>query len=198
MPTNAQMYVAGGRCACGRYGESWPKALVGFEPSATMVFYLEGLWAISQSTRLYRITEKNYPKTYAAWGPLGVERINALMQPAAEIVASSPGCDAWSCLNLAMSEVRHRTTSYSLPTARMAAVFSSRRVMLLRSAKLSLRTTSPNGLVTSSCWKLSKRQSQARAAERLLLWRCNSLQSHCWPYGCVRRVQDAERVRAWE
>ena len=30
------------------------------------------------------ITEKNYPKTYAAGGPLGVERINALRQPAAE------------------------------------------------------------------------------------------------------------------
>lgn len=46
------------------------------------------------------ITEKNYPKTYAAWGPLGVKRINALMQPAAEIVASSPGCDRLELLEL--------------------------------------------------------------------------------------------------
>ncbi|GDY37682.1 hypothetical protein [Acidovorax sp. NB1] len=46
------------------------------------------------------ITEKNYPKTYAAWGALGVERINALMQPAAEIVASSPGCDRLELLEL--------------------------------------------------------------------------------------------------
>jgi hypothetical protein len=46
------------------------------------------------------ITEKGYPKTYAAWGEKGVERINALMQPAAEIIASSPGCDRLELLEL--------------------------------------------------------------------------------------------------
>lgn len=50
------------------------------------------------------ITQKSYPKTYAAWGEEGIERINALMQPAAEIVASSPGCDRLAML--ALSEQR--------------------------------------------------------------------------------------------
>ncbi len=46
------------------------------------------------------ITEKSYPKTYAAWGEKGIERINALMQPAAELIASSPGCDRLELLEL--------------------------------------------------------------------------------------------------
>lgn len=46
------------------------------------------------------ITQESYPKTYAAWGADGIERINALMQPAAEIVASSPGCDRLDMLGL--------------------------------------------------------------------------------------------------
>lgn len=44
---------------------------------------------------------KSWEKTYAAWGEMGVERINALMQPAAELVAASPGCDR--LVNLALS-----------------------------------------------------------------------------------------------
>lgn len=39
------------------------------------------------------ITQKSWPKTCATWGNAGIERINSLMQPAAEILASSPGCD---------------------------------------------------------------------------------------------------------
>lgn len=39
------------------------------------------------------ITQELWEQTYAAWGKDGVDRINALMQPAAELVASSPGCD---------------------------------------------------------------------------------------------------------
>lgn len=46
------------------------------------------------------ITQNSYPKTWAAWGEKGIERINALMQPAAEIVASSPGCDRLEVLEL--------------------------------------------------------------------------------------------------
>lgn len=46
------------------------------------------------------ITQKSYPNTYKAWGEKGIERINALMQPAAEIVASSPGCDRVELLEL--------------------------------------------------------------------------------------------------
>ncbi|EER62425.1 hypothetical protein AcdelDRAFT_0109 [Acidovorax delafieldii 2AN] len=46
------------------------------------------------------ITQKSYPNTYAAWGEKGIECINALMQPAAEIVASSPGCDRLEVLEL--------------------------------------------------------------------------------------------------
>ncbi|AVS67848.1 hypothetical protein C8245_21185 [Paracidovorax avenae] len=50
------------------------------------------------------ITRDGYPKTHAAWGDDGIQRINALMWPAAEIVASSPGCDRLEIL--ALSEVR--------------------------------------------------------------------------------------------
>lgn len=46
------------------------------------------------------ITKKSYPKTFAAWGEKGIERINALMRPAAEIIASSPGCDRLDVLDL--------------------------------------------------------------------------------------------------
>lgn len=46
------------------------------------------------------ITQNSYPKMYAAWGEKGVVRINALLQPAAEIVASSPGCDRLEILAL--------------------------------------------------------------------------------------------------
>lgn len=46
------------------------------------------------------ITQKSYPKTYAAWGVAGIARINALLQPAAEIVATSPGCDELVILEL--------------------------------------------------------------------------------------------------
>lgn len=49
------------------------------------------------------ITEKSWPKTCAAWGKAGIERINLLMQPAAEIVASSPGCDRLEILSLSES-----------------------------------------------------------------------------------------------
>lgn len=50
------------------------------------------------------ITRESYPRTYAAWGDEGVRRINELMQPAAEIVASSPGCDRLE--SLVLSEQR--------------------------------------------------------------------------------------------
>jgi hypothetical protein len=50
------------------------------------------------------ITQHSWPKTYAAWGKDGIDRINALMQPAAEVVASSPGCDRLDVL--ALSEDR--------------------------------------------------------------------------------------------
>lgn len=50
------------------------------------------------------ITQKSWPKTCAAWGDAGIERINSLMQPAAEILASSPGCDRLEILSL--SEIR--------------------------------------------------------------------------------------------
>lgn len=49
------------------------------------------------------ITQKSWPKTCAAWGEAGIERINSLMQPAAEIVASSPGCDRLEILSLSES-----------------------------------------------------------------------------------------------
>lgn len=39
------------------------------------------------------MTQKSWPKTCATWGDAGIERINSLMQSAAEILASSPGCD---------------------------------------------------------------------------------------------------------
>ncbi len=46
------------------------------------------------------ITRKSYPNTYEAWGERGIVRINALLRPAAEIVASSPGCDRLEVLEL--------------------------------------------------------------------------------------------------
>lgn len=49
------------------------------------------------------ITQKSWPKTCAAWGDAGIARINSLMQPAAEIVASSPGCDRLEILSLSES-----------------------------------------------------------------------------------------------
>ncbi len=39
------------------------------------------------------ITQKSYPKLYAAWGAAGVKRINELMPKAAQKVAASPECD---------------------------------------------------------------------------------------------------------
>ncbi|RYE42613.1 MAG: hypothetical protein EOP24_31840 [Hyphomicrobiales bacterium] len=39
------------------------------------------------------ITRESWATTHAAWGDEGISQINALMQPAAEILASSPGCD---------------------------------------------------------------------------------------------------------
>jgi hypothetical protein len=39
------------------------------------------------------ITQKGYPKLYAAWGPEGVKRINELMPKAAQKAAASPECD---------------------------------------------------------------------------------------------------------
>ncbi len=39
------------------------------------------------------ITQKSYPKLYAAWGAAGVKRINELMPMAAQKVAASPECD---------------------------------------------------------------------------------------------------------
>lgn len=39
------------------------------------------------------ITQKSYPKLYAAWGAAGVKRINSLMPLAAEKAAASPECD---------------------------------------------------------------------------------------------------------
>lgn len=50
------------------------------------------------------ITRESYPKTYAAWGEEGIQRINALMQPAADIVATSPRCDRLH--TIALSESR--------------------------------------------------------------------------------------------
>lgn len=50
------------------------------------------------------ITRESYPKTHAAWGDEGIRRINELMQPAAEIVASSPRCDRLH--TVALSESR--------------------------------------------------------------------------------------------
>lgn len=49
------------------------------------------------------ITREQWPKTFAAWGEQGIERINALMQPAAEIAASSPECDKLEILGLSDS-----------------------------------------------------------------------------------------------
>lgn len=46
------------------------------------------------------ITENSYPKTYTTWRAEGIARINALMQPAAELVAASPGCDKLEILGL--------------------------------------------------------------------------------------------------
>lgn len=39
------------------------------------------------------ITQKSYPKLYAAWGAAGVKRINELMPKAAQKAAASPDCD---------------------------------------------------------------------------------------------------------
>lgn len=39
------------------------------------------------------ITQKSYPKLYAAWGATGVNRINELMPKAAQKAAASPDCD---------------------------------------------------------------------------------------------------------
>lgn len=44
------------------------------------------------------ITQEQWPKTFAAWGENGVKRISILMQPAAEIAASSPECDTLELL----------------------------------------------------------------------------------------------------
>lgn len=46
------------------------------------------------------ITKDSYPQTYEIWGTDGVERINSLMQRAAEAVASSPGCDKLETLGV--------------------------------------------------------------------------------------------------
>lgn len=39
------------------------------------------------------ITQKNYPKIFAAWGAAGVKKINQLMPLAAQKAAASPECD---------------------------------------------------------------------------------------------------------
>lgn len=39
------------------------------------------------------ITQKSYPKLYAAWGAAGVKKINQLMPLAAQKAAASPECD---------------------------------------------------------------------------------------------------------
>ena len=39
------------------------------------------------------ITQKSYPKLYAAWGAVGVNKINSLISPAAEKAAASNECD---------------------------------------------------------------------------------------------------------
>lgn len=39
------------------------------------------------------ITQKGYPKLYAAWGAAGVKKINQIMPLAAQKVAASPECD---------------------------------------------------------------------------------------------------------
>ena len=49
------------------------------------------------------ITREQWPKTFTAWGEKGIGRINALMQPAAEIVVSSPECDRLEILGLSDS-----------------------------------------------------------------------------------------------
>jgi len=46
------------------------------------------------------ITQKGYPKTYAAWGAEGVKRLNALMPLAAQKVARSTECDTVDLVEL--------------------------------------------------------------------------------------------------
>jgi hypothetical protein len=45
------------------------------------------------SNAVMPITQKSYPKLYAAWGAAGVKRINELMPKAAQKVAASQECD---------------------------------------------------------------------------------------------------------
>lgn len=49
------------------------------------------------------ITQKNYPKLYAAWGATGVKRINELMPKAAEKAAASPECDKVDLVEISQS-----------------------------------------------------------------------------------------------
>jgi len=49
------------------------------------------------------ITQKSYPKLYAAWGAAGVKRINDLMPKAAQKAAASPECDKVDLVELSQS-----------------------------------------------------------------------------------------------
>lgn len=49
------------------------------------------------------ITQKSYPKLYAAWGASGIRKINSLMLPAAEKVAASSECDKVDLVEISQS-----------------------------------------------------------------------------------------------
>lgn len=46
------------------------------------------------------ITKDAWPETYKKWGKAGVDKINSLMKPAAELIAASPDCDAVDYISL--------------------------------------------------------------------------------------------------
>jgi hypothetical protein len=49
------------------------------------------------------ITQNSYPKLYAAWGESGIKKINSLMLPAAEKIASSSECDRVDLVEISKS-----------------------------------------------------------------------------------------------
>ncbi|WP_169295713.1 hypothetical protein [Advenella sp. EE-W14] len=53
---------------------------------------------------LFTITQKDMPKTYKKWGKAYIERINALMPKAAELVVKASNCDQLSYVNLSDNE----------------------------------------------------------------------------------------------
>lgn len=46
------------------------------------------------------ITQGQYPKAYKAWGKKGIDRINKLLRPGAELIAASPECDLVEYIDL--------------------------------------------------------------------------------------------------